>query len=328
MPASRFPEREQRIALVRAVADAVRSVPGVLSVGIGSQLPTATSAMMSGTWISGRSEDAAIPSAFRLVDAGYFETLAIPLRAGAAGLAPDSAYVDETVAARLWKSASPVGDAVNQGFAGGTLRVAGVAGAVREWDQGDSPYGTVYASYADQPRLPLTMYVFARGSTAMHQIEAAAAAVDPFVPASAATLESVTAEPLNGRRLLVTIAAALALIACALACAGTYAMVMFAVRRGLREAAIRMALGASAASVGARFARLGLLPAAIGLVVGFAAARPAAALLTAQLFRVQPGDPVVLLWAVIALAIAAMAAVLVPARRASRANPLVLLRDE
>lgn len=328
MPASRYADRDRRIALVRAVVDAVRNVPGVESVGVSSQLPTVTSAMMSDTRIDGRT-DAAVMSALRLVDDGYFQTLGIPLRSRIADLRAGAAYVDETVASRLWKYDSPVGAALHHGAADGVLRVDGVAGAVREWDQGTEPYGTVYASWVDQPDLPLTMYVYARGTRAdRHQIEVAAARIDPLVPAIATALATATAEPLRGRRLLVIVAIVLAAIACTLAFGGTYAIVMHTVRQRLREAAIRLALGATTANVRASFMRTGLVPAGAGLIVGIAGLKPAESLVSAQLFHVRPGDPLVLAAAVAALAIAAGLAVLLPTRRATHVNPTVLLRDE
>jgi putative ABC transport system permease protein len=240
-----------------------------------------------------------------------------------------AAYVDETVASRLWNNSSPVGAALHHGAADGALRVDGVAGAVREWDQGNEPYGTVYASWSDQPGLPLTIYVFARGAEAdRHQIEVAAARIDPLVPAIATALATATAEPLRGRRLLVIVAIVLAGIACLLAFVGTYAIVMHTVRQRLREAAIRLALGATTANVRASFMRTGLVPAGAGLIVGIAGLKPAESLVSAQLFHVRPGDPLVLAIAVAALAIAAGLAVLLPTRRATHVNPTVLLRDD
>jgi ABC-type lipoprotein release transport system permease subunit len=160
------------------------------------------------------------------------------------------------------------------------------------------------------------------------RLGALVSSIDPLTLVDVRPLSAHTAEPMRGQRVLMTVALAFTLIACALASAGTYSMVMFAVRRRMSEAAIRLALGGSTAHVRATFMRVGLLPAMAGVALGVAAFRPAGVLVRAQLFHVRSDDPAVLAIATTVLAVAAGIAATLPSRRAVRVNLVQLLREE
>jgi putative ABC transport system permease protein len=333
LPETTYRGRDARVAFFRTVEDRVRQLRGVESVGLTNILPNDSQSMTANTDVPGRTpHDGMVFTGYRIVDQGYFDVIGLPVRVRSDSLAADRAYVDERVVAKLWPSTSPIGDRVHSGFSNGDLNIAGVVGAARQWDEEDGGVGAIYVPFGDTPGVPFRMSLVAvyHGSLADARmaIRSAVAAVDPLVPSDAQWLETLTAESLQSRRVLTTMAMAFAGIAFVLASVGTYAMVVFAVRRRTREAAIRLALGANAAQVRRRFFRAGMFPAVMGLVAGALAAPAAGRLVGAQLFRVKPNDPVVLAVAIVALMAAAIAAAAVPARRASRVDPVTLLRDE
>jgi ABC-type antimicrobial peptide transport system permease subunit len=268
-------------------------------------------------------------SSYRTVEPSYFETLGIQVEVSADALGRGRAFVDRSLAADLWRG-SPIGSQVESGFAG-VLQVSGVVGEVREWDQEQSAR-TIYAAFGETDRIPARMFLLAKVNGdlagAGRAVQDALATIDPLLPVDQQPLAGLAAESLRSRRVLTVVATGFTGVAVLLACAGTYAMVLFAVRRRFREAAIRLALGGAPAQVRRHFMRVGSVPAAIGIVIGAALTRPTAGLVSAQLFRVSPKDPAVLLTAVCALSLAAILAAVLPSRRAARADPAVLLRDD
>jgi ABC-type antimicrobial peptide transport system permease subunit len=162
----------------------------------------------------------------------------------------------------------------------------------------------------------------------MQAVRESVAAVDPLVPITIEPLEARTSEPLAERRLMLTLASGFAVVALLLAGAGVYAMVAFAVGRQMRESAIRLALGASPASLRRRVLLQGLAPAAAGIAGGLVLGIPVGRAMRAQLFHVQPLDPVVLSCTIAAVVLAAAAAAAAPARRAARIDPAEALRQD
>jgi ABC-type antimicrobial peptide transport system permease subunit len=159
-------------------------------------------------------------------------------------------------------------------------------------------------------------------------VHRAVTAVDPLVPVTIAPLQERATASLGGRRVLLTLALAFGAIALVLTSVGVYALVAFAVAQHARESAIRLALGAHPSSVMRRATRTGVAPALAGIAVGLIGAVWLGGALQSQLFHVRPHDPAVLAVAALAVLSAASLAAAIPARRASRVDPVATLRLE
>jgi len=212
------------------------------------------------------------------------------------------------------------------------LTVGGVVGTVREWFQSDETVPAIYVDYHQRPAALDSMHFVVRytGSTeaAARTVRAALAGVDPLVPATIEPLDARVRAALGDRRLLLAIAAWFGLLALLLSAAGVHAMVAFVAARQRRDAAIRMALGASAADVLRRSVAIGFAPVTVGVLAGAALALPLGRLMRAQLFHVAPSDPRAIGGAAAAVALAAVVAAWLPARRAARVDPATALRQE
>jgi putative ABC transport system permease protein len=141
-------------------------------------------------------------------------------------------------------------------------------------------------------------------------------------------MDQVIEESIGSRRFPMLLLALFSTVALVLAAIGVYGVVSYVVSQRAREIGIRMALGARAAQVIRLVLQRSLVPIGAGIVVGIAGSLVASRLLGALLYRVEPGDPGVLGAIVVLLSASAIAACLVPARRAASVDPLVVLRDE
>ncbi|HEY0284724.1 MAG TPA: FtsX-like permease family protein, partial [Vicinamibacterales bacterium] len=146
--------------------------------------------------------------------------------------------------------------------------------------------------------------------------------------ASIRTAEDVLDETLSSRRFSLILMTLFAATALGLAAIGVFGVVSFAVSQRTKEIGIRMALGATASNVLRRAVSQGMLPVAVGMLLGLIAARALTGMLTAMLFGVDPADPLTLVGVVTALLVTALAAAWIPARKAARVDPIVALRYE
>ena len=330
---SRYAEPARRAAYYDTALDALRAVPGVRAAGLTSVLPHEPSAYVSSTWLDD-AEDGPRPYAgYRLVDPGYFEAIGIAtVRGDMQEFRRGAAFVDAGLAGRLWEDGPRFGDRIANGFAKTALPVQGVVGTVREWHEGDDTWGAVYADFHQHLERTQSMHFVVRhdgrAAAATEAVRRALAAVDPLTPVTVERLEARTAQSLGGRRLLLLLAVGFGAIALALAAAGVYAMVAFAVERQRREAAIRLALGAAPRAIGARVLGQGFAPAAGGIVLGLLMTMPLQRLIASHLFNVAPSDPAALGAAATAVIAAAGVAAIGPARRASRVDPVEALRQD
>jgi len=333
LPPSSYADPAHKLAFYDAALAALRSAPGIRAAGVTSVLPHETSAITADT----QRDHAASTSVFagyRLVDPGYFDAIGIPrLRGDERALTSGGALIDRRLQEILWADrTSPLGDRIQNSFSDRILTVAGVVGTVREWNQGDDTIGAVYVDYHQRPSNLDAMHFVVRytgsAASAVRVVRAAIATADPMVPATVESFQDRVNATLGDRRLFMLLAGGFSAIALLLSAAGVHAMAAFLVARQRREAAIRLALGAEPSSVLRRVLGQGLLPAVAGVVIGLLCAVPLGTAMRAQLFQVRPSDPLVMVVAAAAVAIAAIMASALPARRAARIDPAAALRQE
>jgi putative ABC transport system permease protein len=320
----------------------VGALPGVTSVAAISHLPLSGANAGRGFTIEGQAAPSATegPSAsYRLTCPGYFETLGIAIRGrdftpadslNAAGVV----IVNETAAARYWPNQDPLGQRLKLGPPASEnpwMTVVGVAKDVRHFGLDSDARREMFRPYSQAvwPTMTITVRTAIEPLVIAGSVRSALARIDPDQPVSRIrTMDQVIEESIGSRRFPMLLLALFSAVALVLAAIGVYGVVSYIVSQRTREIGIRMALGARAAQVIGLVVQRSLVPIGAGIVAGIAGSLAASRLLTALLFHVEPGDPAVLGAIVLLLGASAIAACLVPARRAASVDPLVVLRDE
>jgi putative ABC transport system permease protein len=320
------------------VGDRVRALPGVQAAGFITTLPLGpggnTSNNVFAIGPSRLAPGQSIQASWRLIDGGYFDAMRIPLLRGRtfAGLTPDEArrsiVLSASLAHVLFGPDEAVGREVDPGGNNRPLRVIGVVGDVRNTRLAADPMPAFYWSFQRFTYGPMRLVV--RSQLPTEQVVAAVRrevrSVHRFAPIfQVATLDAVRAQSLAEERLLLRMLWAFAGTALLLAALGTYGVVAFAVQQRTREFGIRLAVGADARRVRGLVLRQALGLVAVGAVVGLAGALLAGRVVETLLFGVTPFDLVSYLAATTLLGVAVLAAAWLPARRASRVNPLIAL---
>jgi len=277
--------------------------------------------------------------AVRVVEPGFMETMRIPLVQGRGLSAADIAerplviVISESMARRFWPGENPIGKRLTMTFSPEKSReVVGVVGDIK----GDGldvldPVATLYAPLAQQPTpyLSLVVRTSSSPSTLISAISNAVHEVDHQQPVlDVITMEDIVAGSLSHQRFNMLLLTAFSGLALLLAAIGIYSVLAYSVRRRMREIGVRMALGAQRADILHMVLYQGTKLAFVGTVIGIAAAFGLTRLMSSQLFGVTATDPVTFLSVAALIVLVALAACYIPARRATKVDPMVALRYE
>ncbi|HUG55425.1 MAG TPA: ABC transporter permease, partial [Vicinamibacteria bacterium] len=344
LPQGRFPEGNQRAAFVRQVVERVQAVPGVQAAS--AALPLLGGWQSSFT-LEGRPEPPAgqLPSAdITRVTPAYFRAMGVRVLEGRAfserdtAEAPPVAIVDETFVRTHYPGESALGKRFRFGSSRSSgeqkvlwPEIVGVVGHVKNYGVDQDSRVEVYLPYDQSPVSGATLIVRAERDPAAlsSAVREAVKAVDPEVPVySIRTLEELVSDRTAERRLAVMLITVFAAVALLLAGVGIYGVMSYAVAQRTQEIGIRMALGAERRDILRMVLRHGSLMAVTGVVVGLAAALALARLITSLLFQVSATDPPTFSTVPVVLIGVALLACYIPARRATRVDPLVALRDQ
>jgi putative ABC transport system permease protein len=325
----------------RTTIDRLRAMPGVTDVGAVSAMPFAAANIdiKSPLEIVGRAVAAGERRGAYVTIAtpGYFPAMTIPLRAGRLFEEADDeraarvALISDSLARRDWPSESPIGRRLAVQWHGQRIEaeVVGVVSEIRHDGLDRVPRPEVFLPFAQEPFGSMT-YVIKTGREVPGLIDAAKRevwAVDPLQTFyDAARLDRLIAASVVRQRFSTTVMAAFAFVALALCAVGIYAVVSFTTSQRTREIGVRMALGADSRAIRTMVIREGTIVIAVGLVAGLAGALLVSRLLRRLLFEVQPGDPATMIAVLVLLATVGLAACYIPARRATRVDPVVALR--
>jgi predicted permease len=336
----------ERSRTYQRVIDQLRSSPGVRGASAITLLPLDRSVNGSNTEVAGAKP---IAIDYPRVMSNFFETMGIPIVQGRAFDPTDAAsgrwvtVINEALANMQWKGQNPIGRRLRPaGTKDQWFTVVGVAKNVKQasLDHHAEPeaYILVDQFVTDSPATwvgfsPATMNVVVRTtlppSTMAPTIRAAIRDIDPTVAvARLRDMNAVVARSIERPRLLAQLLSAFAGLALLLAAIGTYGVLSYMVAERRREMGIRLALGATRGRVLGLVMRQGLMIAGSGLVIGLLAALALTRLLRTLLFEVQPADPVTLAIVIPSIVVIAAVACWLPAWRASRLNPNVVLRVE
>lgn len=343
VPAVRYPTGVETYGFYRELRSRLLSVPGVEAVGEGSDLPVSGQGAVASVTSPGRVEagiDEGVTVLQRRAGPGFFSALGTPLLEGREFDARDGpeaelvTIVSASLAATLFPGESAVGRRIGWGGAppdDAWLTIVGVVADVRYMRPDANGDPQVYQSHAQSAVRDMAIVVRVDGDPAsvMASARAVVRDLDPGVPVyRVTTLEGVVGDALAGRRFTMLLFSAFAAVALVLTLVGIYGMLTFVTSHRRREIGLRMALGARAADVWGLVLTRGLRPVAVGAGLGLAGAMVGGRLVRSLLFGVGTTDPGTLVATVLLLFTAGTLACWIPARRASRTDPMVVLREE
>ena len=337
-PDSRYATREQRDAYLDEVLRLVRAVSGVEHAGATDALPLGRNRTWGAPAKGVTYERGRFPFAFpRIVTDGYPAAMGIPVRAGRDIATSDTAttepviMVNETMARALWPGQDPIGKYV-LGACAKERRVVGIVGDVRHLALEQSSGNEMYIPMrqcGDRPSIDLVVRSSLPPSQLAGGIRAALKPIAANLPGNDfRTLQQIVDKSVSPRRFLVLLLGGFAVFALLLASLGIYGVISYSVNQRTQEIGIRMALGASARDVQSRIILQTLMLAAIGVVLGTAASWAMVQSAGSLLFGITARDPGTFASMVLILTMVALIAGYLPARRASRIDPMVALRTE
>jgi putative ABC transport system permease protein len=339
LPNARYREPQQIALFYHQLIEKVRALPGVDGAGAISTLPLKAGGQTS-IAIEGRAEMTNIPPQARprikdrVVTPDYFQTMGIRLVSGRFltrqddNTAPLVALINQTAAERYWPGENPLGHRVeiNRQW----WEVVGVVGDVKSQglDRDTSP--EAYFSWAQSPWRGGTMVV--RGaniSKLAMAIRSKAQEIDKQLPISnIQMLEDIVDGSITAPRAYTFLLALFAGIALTLAAIGIYGVMAYLVAQNTHEIGVRMAMGAQAGDVMKLIVMQGMLLALVGVAIGLAASFGLTRLIRSILFGVDTTDPLTFILISLLLILVALSACWIPARRATKIDPLVALRNE
>jgi predicted permease len=314
------------------------ALPGVSNVAISLSKP-AGGGIGGGERVASTSSPPDAPgvaSLFTTVSPGFFDTLGIPMVSGRDFAWRDSsrgvgvAILSESLARRLFPDRPAVGQRIRVGVLPRrqNLEVVGVVADARVYDLKDPNVAAVYMPALQEPDASYKCFVIRGSRVSAADLNRVVDALGREHIGNVETLDHITDAALLQERLAAGLAAFFGALALALAAIGLYGLMSYAVAQRRREIGIRMALGADSLRVTRDVVGDGLTITLVAVVVGFVASLASAGLVKSLLFGVTPRDPLTLAGAPLALVAVATVASLLPARRAARTDPMVVLRAE
>lgn len=346
MSDSKAKDLARRVSFYQEVIERVESLPGVEAVGMVNAAPIVTPGIRAFVTI----EDKPDPppgqpqlTNCRVVSPDYFRALGVPLRAGRSLTAEDNtqaspvAVINQEMARRYWDDDDPVGKRFKFGPRASTaawLTVTGVVGDMRQAGLNAAPLPELYTPVT-QAHVPWARprFIFIRAAGDPMSLVAAvksqiwAADKDQAICA-VSTMEEIVADSLAARRFNLWLLGAFAALALVLASIGIYGVISYAVSQRRREIGLRMALGAGNRDILRLIVGHGLVLTLSGVATGLAASAVLTRLLSALLFDVSPTDPPTFAAVALLLTGVAVLACYLPARRATKVDPMVALRYE
>jgi ABC-type antimicrobial peptide transport system permease subunit len=272
---------------------------------------------------------------------GFFETFKIPILRGRGfndgdgPSAPHVALISEAVARQKWPGQDPIGQTIEFGNMDGDLRlltIVGIVGEVRKHSLETAPRPTVYVNYRQRPGSAYQFDIALRTSSDPGVVSGSVAKVlnqlDPTVPPRLSTFNQVFSQSISSRRFNLLLVGIFALAAMLLALAGVFGVLAYSVAQRTQEIGVRIALGATRGKILKMILGQGLITVGVGIAIGLAGSFLLTRTMRSMLFEVGPNDPLTLAGIAVLLTLVALVASYIPARRATRVDPMIALRYE
>ena len=341
---AKYTGKEGFADVAKKVLDQVQAEPGVLSAAISSGYPLEPELIQggssSGTFlVQGRNLQPGEAPPMANIACGspdYFRTLGIPLLAGRTfadtddAKAPEVLIINEPLKKALWPNSDPLGQKVSFDDGQHWATIVGVVGGVREFGLDQAPAGEIYGAIAQTPNVGTLLVrtamdpsgISRRMRDVIHHVDSQTAVTHEM------TIEQARRESMAAPRLTATLLGLFAGLALLIAAAGIGGIMALAVSQRVHEIGIRMALGAKQENILNMVLGQGAVLAALGIAFGTAGALALTALVKSLLFEVTPTDPATFICVAFVLALTAILATYIPARRAASIRPVEALRCE
>jgi predicted permease len=353
LAAADYPQPAQRAQMFQRLSERLRGVAGIEGVSAMTGLPPNRPLNANDTDIGNYTAPPEGPfenvDYYQAVMTNYFETMGIPIVQGRSFVPSDAVsgpvvIVNETLVNTFWKDRNPIGQTLKPGFGPFNqvpdFTVIGVAKDVKQAGV-DKKTGTEIYTLIDQaalaqppinfvsPTLHIVLRTTLPPATLRTQLETTVREVDPSVPiVRLREMDRVFDASIERPRLLAQLLGGFAGLALLLAAIGTYGVLSYMVAERRREIGIRMALGADQGNVLGQVMKQGLTLTAVGIVAGLAGAFALNRVIASMLFGVEPTDPMTMAAVVATITLVAAIACWLPAWRASRVDPNIVLRDD
>ena len=349
LPAARYEEDERVIGFFRELTRRVAGLPGVTTAGAVAGVPLVAERGDIGINIPERPLPAGGTrrrADWQVVTPGYFQAMGMRLLRGRGiedadqANTPGVVVINQALANKYWAGEAPIGKRfILGGRAGpGEVTIVGIVGDVRHTSLASAPEPEMYLAHTQfrfwggggiLRSLSLVVRTAAEPSTLTRAVRAEVAAFDPQLPLGTfRTMEEVRGESVSQPRFLMFLFSVFSIVSLAIAVVGIYGVIAYGVAQRRKEIGIRVALGARPSTVAGMVVRQGMGLAVLGIALGLLMAFALTRFLSGFLFSVTPTDPITLGIVTLSLAAAALAATYVPALRATRTDPVEVLRAE
>jgi putative ABC transport system permease protein len=340
LPTTKYATLPQRAEFFRRALEKIKTIPSVESAGVVSYMPMTGAARYvffcpEGQVCQGIGKDPLI--SMKQISEGYFAAMGIPLLRGRVFTnadidgAPQVAIINQTVAEKYFADQDPIGKTLQNSRDRIPLQIVGVVADAKITSLSAPKFEEMYRPHLQAPWMAMTFVV--RSNSAPQPLVAAVReqihSIDPDLAVSGVqSLDHLVSDSVGQPRLLTALVGAFAAVALLLAAIGIYGVMAYSVSHRMREIGIRMALGAAPRDIVRLVVGQGMRLVLAGILIGFVASLWLTKFLASQLFGTQPKDPATFAVVALGLAFVALAACLIPARRAMRVDPMVALRCE
>ena len=342
LPGSKYREPHQALSFYNEVVRRVESLPGVQAVATVSTVPLGNNVSVLNLEIEGRPQlslDHVIGAESQIVSPSYFRAMSIPLLKGRLFTdqdvedVPGVIVINDEMAARYWPNEEVIGKRISLEDAktGPFLTVIGVVGNVHQVTLDSEPYPQMYQAYSQNPAWGATLVVRTASDPIglISSVRAQVSSIDIDQPLyNVRTMEQVFSESISRQRFNTLLIGLFTVVALALAAVGIYGVISYSVSHRSHEIGIRMALGAQQRDILKMIIEYGLKLALIGVAIGLVAAFVLTRVMTSLLYGVSAIDPLTFAISAIILIGVALLGCYIPARRATKVEPMIALRCE